>query len=266
MYSSSWLRDACLMQSLKFPRFHASGGSRACEGGARRSMIATPAIGSPNVSFGAWIIIGCALLCVATLSVTVEAGEGGPIAKPPGGDGRVEEQDVWRIENRCGINSLYVFIRLLGQPVSYDEILRDVPVREFGTSMAELKSFLSARKIACAIVRCTPDNLHRQPLPAIAYISVGGEEQGHFVVVCAVNGKTLRLVDGTAGAVYTEAMESFVKHWDGHLLVPVEEPRLASLLWAAVSISGIVLVAQSIVGALLARRTKRGPRITQLQE
>ena len=131
------------------------------------------AIGSPKRSCSAWIITGCVLFCVTTLSVTVKAGDVGRKTEPPGGNEQSEERDIWRIENRCGINSLYVFMRLLEQPISYDEILRSVPVGKSGTSMAELKSFLSERKIACAIIRCTSDNLHRQPLPAIAYISVG---------------------------------------------------------------------------------------------
>lgn len=257
--------NACLLQSLKFPWVRESAGSRACGAGARRSTTATPAIGPPAVSCSAWIIIGRLLLCVATLSVAVKAGEGGRIAAPPGGDEQGEERDLWRIENRCGINSLYVFIHLIGKPISYDEILRNVPVRESGTSLAELKSFLSERKIACAIIRCTPDNLRRQPLPAIAYTSAGAE-RGHFSVIASVDGRTLRLVDGTAGSVSSVAIEQFLKSWEGYLLVPVEERGLASLLWAAVSILGIVLVAQSIVGPLLARRTRRAPRITQLQE
>src|SRR5579885_1919990 len=114
--------NACLLQSLKFPRVGESAGSRACGAGARRSTTATPANGPPTVSCGAWTMIGRVLLCFATLSVAVAAGEGGRTAEPPDGDEQGEARDLWRVENRCGINSLYVFMRLSGKPISYDEV------------------------------------------------------------------------------------------------------------------------------------------------
>jgi hypothetical protein len=185
----------------------------------------------------------------------------GPVAElqseEPGATGRdggaigtsnvdLTEQDIWRTQNRCGVNSLYVFLRLSGQSASYDDLLRRVPVGKSGTSMADLKRLVSADDIPCSVIRTTPENLPDQRLPAIAYVWNASLNNGHFVVLTHASQKSVRFIDGTAGNASVETMNKFAKRWDGHLLVRTDRDQTATYLWCAIGGLGLGLVGQSI--------------------
>lgn len=155
-------------------------------------------------------------------------------------------EDIWRTQNRCGVNSLYVFLRLNGQSASYDDLLSGVPVGELGTSMADLKRLVSANGIPCSIVRTAPEKLEDHDLPAIAYVWNTSSSNGHFVVLTHASRKSVRFIDGTAGYVSVETMNEFAKRWDGHLLVRANQDRTATHLWCAIGGLGLGLVCQAI--------------------
>ncbi len=167
--------------------------------------------------------------------------------------GQGDDSAIWRTQKRCGINAMYIFLQVLGAPVSYDDILKTLPVKEGGTSMADLKRFTSHWVSGCTVIRTTDRGLESQQCPAIAYVREDSGQQGHFVVVCDVGPTGVRIIDGTAGAVTVETMDKFLKQWDGYLLVRPRQNSIASYLWCSIGILGLLLAVQATV----ARRPKR---------
>ncbi len=120
----------------------------------------------------------------------------------------------------CGARALYLWLRLLGCDVSYNEIEKRIPVGERGSSLAQLA--LEARQwtdTAC-VVKVQPSELDHIPLPAIAHgqLSGQGEGPGHYVVVVNVSTKAVVFIDGGRGLTQEVGRSDFEAFWSGYVL------------------------------------------------
>lgn len=130
-----------------------------------------------------------------------------------------EDRDIWRIQKRCGVNSVYLFARLLGHSVRYDDVLDAIYIGKEGTSMADMKAYLRTMGLNAEIIKTTPGYLKTCRLPVVAMLERGGKTENHFSVVLAVSPSTVRLIDGTTGAVTVQTVGQFNEQWRGFLLV-----------------------------------------------
>src|SRR5436305_11710603 len=102
--------------------------------------------------------IGTMLTCLCLLTVVSPAlGEDGA---PPGGE-------VWRVANRCGVNTIFLMFRLTGRPADYRAVNAAVPVTEKGTSLADLRRSAARFGINARIIKSSPAMLRRVPKPVI---------------------------------------------------------------------------------------------------
>jgi len=208
-----------------------------------------------SLSSGAkWLCLGSTLLAVWCVGSLLRAGspagasaENVAPAPAQGGtpqpDAGQSPSEPWRVANRCGINSAYVFLKLLGRSVSYEEVEQALPVRKSGQSVTEMKGFLRSKGIPAEAVKVTPEKLRECPLPAIALLEADRDQGGHFVVILEVRPDTLWMVDGTSGAVDYMPSTDFFKQWHGYLLINASRPTWLTGLYAVTMAIGVVTVA-----------------------
>jgi hypothetical protein len=165
----------------------------------------------------------------AALSLLVAAGAPGPTAAAAGdlpGDANAPSVPE---DNVCGLNSLYMFLRLRGHSIPPDEVRNKTPRGELGSSLQELKDAAGGLGVEVRVYRCGVEDLGRScDLPAIAHmknsarLSAGSRRYaGHFVLVCSVEPGPSGLVhwyDGTLGTPFNRPKAEFVKMWTGHVL------------------------------------------------
>lgn len=123
------------------------------------------------------------------------------------------------------MNAVYVLVKLFDQPISYEQVVEALPVRELGVSFADMRAFVAHTGLPAEVVRLTPDDLRECPLPAIALLERDVEEGGHFIVILALSQDNLKIVDGTTGAVDLMSYAEFVRQWRGYALISGSSPN-----------------------------------------
>lgn len=155
--------------------------------------------------------------------------------------------------NDCGVNALYLMLRLEGRAVDLADLRRGLPDhRADGLSMADLQRAAASRGCRLAGRRVGPDDV---PLdrPAIAWLKHEGG--GHFVVLRPVGetGTMVTVLDfprPPRAVDYAELLAT--AGWSGRVMTPVGPWRLAAA-WAA---GGFGLAAAA---AAMLRLARRGP-------
>jgi hypothetical protein len=151
----------------------------------------------------------------------------------------------WQRNNLCGLNSVYLMLRLLNRRVSYATFLAEVePVNEAGLSLAEMRDLAERLGLPCEVVRGSPSALDRISPPAVFHLGEEGPA-GHFVVFYAERptrtGPVREFTDGTTGLYWDltdENLAWLTRNWSGYVLVPRRQvfPEvirvLACIAWA----------------------------------
>jgi hypothetical protein len=120
----------------------------------------------------------------------------------------------------CGVNALYVFLRLQNIICPLAEIKQEVPFNEKGASLLDLKETASKHGITSDIIHASPSALDSR-LPAIARMTVPNMEQdGHYVVVTKMSDESVEVIDSTAGGFITVPRGLFEREFSGYALVP----------------------------------------------
>lgn len=173
---------------------------------------------------------------------------------------RGDEPDVpsrsartWRSAKACGVNCLYILLRLHGRDPDYAAVERRTPVGEDGTSLLELQRGAESFGLPLTGVRAKPQDLATCPLPAIAHFEEELGTTGHYVVVTEFHPGSVCIIDGTTAMRQEMALPEFQRRWTGYLLLPRQAGsyRLTSAaLWLLVS--GVAL---SVVAIIWRRRT-----------
>jgi ABC-type bacteriocin/lantibiotic exporter with double-glycine peptidase domain len=138
---------------------------------------------------------------------------------------KAEDESIWRSRARCGVNCAYLFLKLHGYDVDYDAVLAHIPVSAAGSTMEDVRRYISSKGTNAVAIRATPPDLMALTLPVIAHVEpedpefffVG--ERGHFVVVVGLSSETVTYIDGTTGAIHDQDMAEFVRTWSGRLIV-----------------------------------------------
>ena len=153
----------------------------------------------------------------------------------------------------CGVNALFVLLKLEGCPVTFDQVEKALPATRSpdGYSMAELAAASKKLGVSLDGVKFT---IGDKPLarPAIAFLQDG--KAGHFAVLRPV-GTTrtmVQVIDPPSApwiADYPRLLAS--KPWTGRILTPRDNART----WATIAraTAGVALLALAVV---LRRRSR----------
>jgi hypothetical protein len=161
------------------------------------------------------------------------AAPGGAAPAPSGTDMALHE----RAGRECGLDSLFVLLRLTGFDVTFDQTRAAVPIGPMGTTLLELQQAASRLGAKTTLSRCSMAQLMDMPKPVIAYLPKrAGGPVGHFVVVVTADKTGVEVVDGDIAAILRYSPSHFEAEWSGHLLAPAPPQTWARpLTWAAVA-------------------------------
>jgi hypothetical protein len=171
------------------------------------------------------------------------------------------EQD-WNRGPYCGPNSLYVLLRLMGQPRSLEEVRQGISVdQRQGASLESLAERATALGLPCGVRFVSAADLGSLPAPYIAHATQSTPDQGelgHFLVVFDYEDASDRLgvIDGTAGSHYYVPRGILSRSFSGYVLVPEE----ASVGMVAQRTLRFVLGGSAALAGILAIAAWLGPR------
>jgi Peptidase C39 family len=202
-------------------------------------------------------LITIALLLSAGTSAPAKA----PQEKPAGASQRVElgPNAVWRHDKVCGVNCLYILLRMKGHVANYTSLLDELIVApgKSVASLADLKEVAGRHGVQCAIGKTTPAGLKGLAPPVIAHledVTQNGDNFGHFVLVLKSNDDGVTYLDGSTAETFTKPWQVFERRWSGFVLYP-RSPTSRPFLWCSCFALGLSLIA--LVRLLHGRRSPK---------
>ncbi|OJY54314.1 peptidase domain-containing ABC transporter [Pseudonocardia sp. 73-21] len=121
----------------------------------------------------------------------------------------------------CGVACLAMLCRSFGHNVSVSFIRQAAGTSVDGTSLSGLKSGGAAVGIELKLVKSSPDDVDRLPLPAVVHW-----EGRHWVVLFRIDGDRVRLADPAVG-LRTVDRATLAQEWSGYAALPTPTHRLA---------------------------------------
>lgn len=125
--------------------------------------------------------------------------------------------------NTCGPAVMAYIFSFFGEEVLEDELVRQLPMTDQGTSMLGLKNLAIKYDFAASGVKESYTALMAEPLPVIAYIN-----DSHYVVVINISSDYINLFDPALGHIRLRRAE-FEQAWNGYLLLVRMKPIKPSL-------------------------------------
>ena len=229
-----------------------------------------PARGSFLRAVGSSLVLS--LLATLVLGQVAQADEASA-AESSASEASVDDdfwQKIGRRRAECGVNSLYIFLRLHGLDVSYDQVSQTFPGDVFGRSLLDLKEAASQFDVDSSVRRCSVADLRKLQLPVISYANASTlwteretKAIGHFYVVTFADEQWIQYVDGTTGVTHRVPHHFFAKGVSGHVLVasPPSKAWDAVLNGLATGSLGVLLVGLFVV----LRRASKPPRDAKIQ-
>jgi hypothetical protein len=147
-----------------------------------------------------------------------------------------------RSGRECGLHSLFVFLRLSGHDVTYDQTRAAVSIGPQGTSLLELQQAASRLGAKTAVSRCSMAELVQMPKPVIAHLRPAPsnipDRAGHYVVVLNADETGVEAIDTTYAAPYWYPAPMWEGKWTGHILAPTP-PRTWARPLTLTAVAGI---------------------------
>jgi hypothetical protein len=173
---------------------------------------------------------------------------------PPGGDDETLKRD-------CGVNSLFILLRLEGHSVGLSRLLSALPPRNpDGYSMIELSEAARAVGVALEGVRFSKGD-KALARPAIAFLKQEGG--GHFAVLRPVGttGKMVQVIDPPSPPWVADYDRAFAtKPWTGRVLMPRTTRSVQNTVALPMAVAGIAIMAVAL------RRHMTPPRQSEVRE
>jgi Peptidase C39 family len=143
----------------------------------------------------------------------------------------------------CGVNALFILLRLEGRSVTLDRLQSVLPARHpQGYSMAELAAAAGTLGLRLEGVRFTKGDKALER-PAIAFLKEANG--GHFAVLRPVGttGTMVQVIDPPAAPWIADYERIFsAKPWSGRVLVPRDGWALRNAVPLAIGGTGLVLL------------------------
>jgi hypothetical protein len=169
-------------------------------------------------------------------------------------------REIWRSTRVCGVNCLYILLRISGKDVDYSQLCDSSLTDTKYNSLAELAESAQGYDLRVQCYQLSPDQLRRSPMPLIAHLdqqSVKGQTRGHFILVLATSTNRVTYVDGTTAQIKSVDWAKFQKEWSGSALVLIPDNPLVTcqtfvVLNSLVLALGVV-VEKKIIGPMVKR-------------
>jgi ABC-type bacteriocin/lantibiotic exporter with double-glycine peptidase domain len=207
-----------------------------------------------------WLLLPIAtfvvLMCILTRPNSTEDNhpvDSNPVSDP--GNAR-----LWRTPASCGVNSLFVLLRLSDIPVIYENLSARLPLTEFGSNMLDMKRAAATFGCNARVLRLAPDDLDRLSDPVVAHLELGDGRAGHYVVITRVGQDVIEVIDGTYGTLDFWNRRDFCRYWHGYVLV-VQPTKAAEFEIAVIGMSGL-FAALSVTLLFLSQRGRQLGRIS----
>jgi predicted double-glycine peptidase len=184
----------------------------------------------PSCSSG----FGVLFLTLIGITICQAADDSRPIGKSTETVPSYREGIIWRVTRNCGVNCLYVLLRVNGRSVVYKDLMNDLHARSSGfqNSMTDLLHTARDWGLQCQLGKTTIDSLESLPKPVIAHVEKGSPETGHFVLVMKIGPEGIEVMDGTTGSLITLTTREFAQGWTGYILY-IPRPWYARIpLWS----------------------------------
>ncbi len=209
------------------------------------------------------VLILLALLQSVDLSPASDLPAAAIVAEPSLAEPSLAEPSLaehWRVDQRCGVNCSYVWLRHLGKAKGYEEVLNAFHVGENGSSLEDIREGFQSFGVAVRVIRCTPEWLINAPKPVIAHVewestTSSFEQRGHYVLVLGATGNEVNYLDGSSGVLTTIATQSFTRAWSGYCVAEVPQSGMMYALLGSLVV-GTYLVFVQVRGIVAKQRKK----------
>lgn len=128
-------------------------------------------------------------------------------------------REPWRSEVYCGVNALYVMLRMLGVHATYDQLLKESSVGDRGSSMEELARVARLHGVTLTPMRGKAAGVASWPTPAIVHQQRRTDLMGHYVLYLGPSGDELLTLDCVSGQLASMSKGDFNDKWSGFVLV-----------------------------------------------
>jgi hypothetical protein len=187
------------------------------------------------------LLVGLLLAWPATIAGPGIAQESLANDRPAGAPARDPAQIVWRSQRACGVNSLYVLLKVHGHSPNYIELNEQLLSSGREPSLADLQRSASAHQLPCEVGKATPAVLDRLAKPVLAHLDISEDTQtaelGHFVLVLATAPESITAMDGTTGMIRAMPRPEFERRWTGYILYT---PAAEGVPWGSVLACGLL--------------------------
>jgi hypothetical protein len=116
--------------------------------------------------------------------------------------------------NDCGPASLKMILAIHGINRSTADLVSELELTAQGTSMLNLRKISGRLGVPAAAWTVRPEDLHRIPLPAIAFVN-----RNHFVVLRRFVAPDILEVDDPSIGKLHWPLHAFIRLWSGELLI-----------------------------------------------
>jgi ABC-type bacteriocin/lantibiotic exporter with double-glycine peptidase domain len=161
----------------------------------------------------------------------------------------------------CGLNALYMLLKLRDRSCTYDDLARELPLEKKGLSMLALRDASRRHGLNCEVAEAPPASLTPYVPLIVRMNSDKDPENGHYLVITSSDSDIIQAIDSANGTFRMMKQGAFERQYSGYALVPsstaplslTESFNFTSIL-ATVVASELVVVA-----ALLVRRLRTQP-------
>lgn len=162
------------------------------------------------------------LLVAASVSITVRATDvSNSLENGDRLDVNFGLKPKWRTKSDCGRNGLYFFLKILGNPVSFDQLASQVAVDpDRGSSLEDIVSAASKMGQDLEVVFVNPESLHSLSPPYMLHSDARlDNESGHLVVVVAqVESGVFAVLDPVDESLRTMPISHLLRHFSGYIV------------------------------------------------
>lgn len=130
------------------------------------------------------------------------------------------KSEQWRNDNACGVNCVYVLMRLNNLKIGYDALSDRLLGGERETSLLDLQKVSGDYGLQYETGRSTPEGLQSAKGAVICHTENPMTGKGHFVLVLRADKEGVVAMDGTTCVLRRFDWSTFRSTWSGFVLFP----------------------------------------------
>lgn len=192
------------------------------------------------------LLVACAIISASTLSAPCET--------------NIVSTPSYREYLRCGPNSLFLFLHLLGRSDVSLLQLEHLEISSEGSSLLTLCNAANELGVNAEIRRYRSEEIEFVPLPAIIQFKNYSSSLTpyHFNVVYRIDAERYYMIDGTSGARFSGLLERLPYFWTGYAMVE-KRSQVSRMFERFVSlpVAGALVLINIVIATVSIRSGKR---------